>query len=64
MACNVCGCTIINCEKCKEHLNPEGFLCFEGDLGESYHFCDKNCFQEWLDEQYCNRLEDAEDDGT
>ena len=66
MACNVCGCTVKKCEnsQCDKTFDPSNFLCYQGDLEENYHFCDRSCFQEWLDSEHCNKLEEAEDNGT
>lgn len=65
MACNVCGCTVKKCEnkKCDKSWDSKKFLCYEGGLGETYHFCDRICFDEWFFYEKCINLEDAEDDG-
>lgn len=57
MACNVCGEKVETCENCLVELAKSDFYCFE-----DVHFCDKECWKQWLIEEEKGKLEKAEDD--
>lgn len=62
--CNVCGEKIEKCDYCGEEFKPRDNLkCFtvrEEDIWKNYHFCSKECWKSWFEEEYSGNLEEAE----